>query len=49
MILRSTRHTVLLPVGVEELRLLATHPPLRARLERLETGLQSARPAARFE
>ena len=42
----------LLPVGVGELRLLATHPPLRARierLERLETGLQSARPAARFE
>ena len=36
----------LLPVGVQELRLLATHPPLRARIERLqrlESGLQSAR------
>jgi heat shock protein HtpX len=37
----------LLPVRMKEHRLLATHPSLRARierLERLESGLQSARP-----
>jgi heat shock protein HtpX len=42
----------LVPVGLKEHRLLATHPPLRARIERLqrlESGLHAARPAVRGE
>jgi heat shock protein HtpX len=42
----------LLPTSSEGFRPLATHPPLRARIERLqrlEAGLQTARPAVRDE
>ena len=46
--LRDSFH--LLPASRDESRLLASHPPLQARiarLEKLEAQLQSARPAPR--